>query len=271
MSEEQIKEALEQEELPNEHEQEEEEEQLPELDPIEQKAWDQGWRPQDEFEGNPDNWKTAGEYNLYGEMQEHVREAKAETRRKEAEFDTRIQNLNKLHEAQKTAAISDLKIQQRQAVEEADTAEFDRLQGQIDEHQKVETIPDVEPAKDPVIQAWEDKNPWINNPDDEKAQQAQALWSVAAAKPGATAQSALDYVDINLAKLYPSETPTNPRREMPTMTEQSARPSGRRRSKELTMDDLTASERNEWQQFGSIMFTSEKDYLKAVADARKEK
>ena len=271
MSEEQIKEALEQEELPNEQEQEEEHEELPELDPIEQKAWDQGWRPQDEFEGNPDNWKTAGEYNLYGEMQEHVREAKAETRRKEAEFDSRIENLNKLHEAQKTSAINDLKAQQRQAVEEANTEEFDRLQGQIDEHQTVDQTP-VVPIQDPLIKAWEDKNPWVNDPEDEKGQQAIALYNIAAARPGATIKSALDYADEQLAKLYPTETPTNPRREMPTMTEQSARPSGRRgRSKELTMDDLTASERNEWQQFGSIMFTSEKDYLKAVADARKEK
>ncbi len=197
---------------------------------------------------------------------------KNDSLRKEAEFEVRIQNLNKLHEAQKTAAINDLKVQQRQAVEEADTAEFDRLQGQIDVHQAEETIPDAGPAKDPVIQAWEDKNPWINDPNDEKAQQALAFWSIAAAKPGATAAQALNYVDGQLAKLYPTETPTNPRREMPTMTEQSARPSGRRgRSKELTMDDLTASERNEWQQFGSIMFTDEKQFLKTVADARKEK
>ena len=270
MSEEQIKEALEQEELPDENEHEQEQEELPELNPAEQKAWDQGWRPQDQFEGNPDNWKTADSYILYGEMQEQIRGVKAESGRKEAEFESRIQNLNKLHEAQQKNAIDSLKAQQRQAVEEADTAEFDRLQGQIDAHQTVEQDP-VTSAKDPVIQAWEDKNSWINDPNDEKAQQAQAFWSVAAAKPGATAQSALDYVDIQLAKLYPSETPTNPRREMPTMTEQSARPSGRRRTKELSMDDLTASERSEWEKFGSMMFANEKDYLKAVADARKDK
>ena len=274
MSEEQIKEALEQEELQNvvdEQEAQEEEHDELELNPVEQRAWDQGWRPEDQFEGNPDNWKTAGEYNLYGEMQEHVREAKAETRRKEAEFDSRIQSLNKLHEAQQAAAINDLKAQQRQAVEEADTAEFDRLQGQIDSHQTIEQAP-VDPAKDPLIQAWEDKNPWVNDPDDEKGQQAIALYNIAAGRTGATVSSALAYAEEQLSKLYPSETPTNPRREMPSMTEQSsARPTGRRRSKELTMDDLTASERSEWQKFGNIMFSNEKDYLKAVADARKEK
>ena len=270
MSEEQIKEALEQEELQDVVDDQEEQDELPELNPVEQKAWDQGWRPEEQFDGNPDNWKTADSYILYGEMQEQIRGVKHESSRKEAEFEARIQNLNKLHEAQQKNAIDSLKAQQRQAVEEADTAEFDRLQGQIDSHQTIESDP-LAPAKDPVIEAWESANPWINDPSSEKAQQAQALWSVAASKPGATAQSALDYVDDQLSKLHPTETPTNPRREMPTMTEQSARPSGRRRSKELTMDDLTASERNEWQQFGSIMFSNEKDYLKAVSDARKEK
>lgn len=270
MSEEQIKEALEQEEPQEAEEEQIEQEVLPELSPIEQRAWDQGWRPEDQFEGKPDNWKTADSYILYGEMQEQIRGVKAESWRKDAEHQADIVRLNQLHDARQKAAIDSLKAQQRQAVEEADTAEFDRLQGQIDSHQTVDQA-EVVPAKDPVIQAWEDKNQWINDPNDEKAQQAQAFWSVAAAKSGATAQSALDYVDTQLAKLYPSETPTNPRREMPTMTEQSARPSGRRRSKELTMDDLTASERSEWEKFGSMMFANEKDFLKTVADARKDK
>lgn len=73
-----------------------------------------------------------------------------------------------------------------------------------------------------------------------------------------------------MAKLYPEmQTPSNPRREMPTMTEQSRRPAQRGRNKELTMNDLTADERQQWQMFGSSMFKDEKTFLKAVADARK--
>ena len=42
------------------------EEDLSNLSPTELRAWNDGWRPEDQFEGNLDNWKTAGEYNLYG-------------------------------------------------------------------------------------------------------------------------------------------------------------------------------------------------------------
>ena len=163
MSEEQIKEALEQEEPQEVEEEQIEQEELPELSPIEQKAWDQGWRPEDQFDGKPDNWKTADSYILYGEMQEQIRGVKAESSRKDAQHEADIIRLNQLHDARQKAAIDDLKAQQRQAVEDADTAEFDRLQGQIESRQSFQQDP-VTPAKDPVIQAWEDKNSWINDP-----------------------------------------------------------------------------------------------------------
>lgn len=277
MSEQQIAEALGavNEDLPDNEEQiddaqlvEDHQDDISDLSPVEQKAWSDGWRPQEQFEGNPDNWKTAEAYNLYGEMQSEIRSAKAETRRKEAEFDARIANLNKLHEAQREAAINDLKAKQRNAVEMADTVEFDRIQTQIDQH---EAAPAAEPAPgvDPAIAEWEAKNAWINNPSDEKTIVANSLFNAASARPGATAESALKELDEKLSKLYPEQQPSNPRREMPTMTEQSRRPAGRQRSKELTMNDLTSEERQQWAQFGSIMFNDEKEFLKAVADGRK--
>lgn len=240
------------------------------LTAAEQRAWNDGWRPEDQFEGNPENWKTAGEYNLYGEMQAQVREAKAETRRIQSQTEAQITSLNKYHEGKRQAELADLKAQQREAVDHADTERFDRLQTQIDEHQS--PLPDVDTGKAPEIAAWEaSQGEWINNPNDERTIQANAFYAIAAAKPGATYDSALKYVDDNLSKLYPEQKPqTNPRREMPTMTEQSRRPAGRQRSgKELTMNDLTASERSDWEKFGSQMFTDEKQFLKSVADARK--
>lgn len=274
MSEEQIAEALGagNEELPDNVDQliDDNQEEMPDLSPAEQKAWDDGWRPQDQFEGNPENWKTAGEYNLYGEMQTQVRDAKAETRRAQQDMDNRIASLNKLHAAQQESAIADLKAQQRQAVEEADTDKFDRLQTQID-NTAVEPVAETTPGKDPAITAWEAKNTWVMDPNDPKTIDANNFFNVAASKPGATAESALQEVDQKLAKLYPDQqAQSNPRREMPSMTEQSRQPRSRQRSgKELTMNDLTSAERNDWEKFGKLMFTDEKQYLKSVSDARK--
>jgi hypothetical protein len=271
MSEEQIAEALDagNEELPDNVDQliEDQQDEQPDLSPAEQKAWDDGWRPEDQFDGKAENWKTAGEYNLYGEMQTQVRDAKAETRRANSEMDSRIANLNKLHAAQQEATINDLRSQQRQAVEEADTAKFDQLQTQI-ENTVVEAP--VTPQIDQSIAEWNAKNQWIDDGSD-KAQQAQAFFNIGAAKPGATTQSALTYVDDQISKLYPEQQQqTNPRRESATMTEQSRQPRQRQRAgKELSMNDLTAQESREYELFGKSMFKDEKQFLKSVADARK--
>ena len=269
--------ALDDEQLPDEivEDQEETQDNTPELNAAEQKAWDGGWRPEEQFEGNPENWKTAREYNMYGEFQSQLRENKAESRRKEAEFDERLANSNKLHEARRKSEIDSLKAQRREAVEEADTDKYDKIQTQIDSHDTdTET---TTPTKDPVVAEWEAKNAWINDTGSEKYAQAQAAWSIAAGK-GMDNQAALDFVDSQLGKLYPEtqqeaqpEPQTNPRREAATMTETSTRRSPRQRgSKELTMSDLTRDEQKQWTQFGQEMFDDEKSYLKAVADARKE-
>jgi len=209
---------------------------------------------------------------MYGDFQIQIRENQAESRRKEAEFDERLANSNKLHEARRKSEIKDLKAQQLEAVEEADTEKYKQLQTQIDSH-------DAEPeatttTKDPAVAEWETKNPWINDTGSEKYAQAQAAWGIAASR-GMDNQAALNFVDSQLAKLYPEETqqeaPRNPRREAATMTETSTRRSPRQRgSKELTMSDLTRDEQKQWAQFGQEMFDDEKSYLKAVADARKE-
>jgi hypothetical protein len=271
MSEEQIAEALGagNEELPDNVEQliDNQQEGQPDLSPAEQKAWDDGWRPEDQFDGKAENWKTAGEYNLYGEMQTQVRDAKAETRRAQSDMDSRIASLNKLHSAQQAAAINDLKAQQRQAVEEADTVKYDQLQTQIENTAVVEP---VAPQIDPTIADWNAANPWIDDGSD-KASQAQMFFSQAAAKPGATTQSALAFVNDQISKLYPEQQQqTNPRRESATMTEQSLQPRQRQRAgKELSMNDLTAQESREYELFGKSMFKDEKQFLKSVADARK--
>jgi len=284
MSEEQIQEALGQqiEEVIDQPIVEEIQDDIPELSSKEQTAWDQGWRPEDQFEGNPDNWKTAGEYVLFGEMQKQINDVKAESRHKDAATEERFANLNKLHEAQQNAAIADLKTKQRAAVEVADTDEFDRLQKQIDNQEPIQQTVPATPQQSAVLADWEARNPWVNDPNDEKGQDAIAFYNRAASRPGGTTErEALEYVDQQLAKLYPDhqkeeQQQVNARREMPTMTEQSRQRTNRSRSgKDATMESLTSQEADQWKQFGSIMWLDkngkpdQQAFLRAITDARK--
>lgn len=241
-----------------------------ELSPIEQKAWDQGWRPEEDFQGDKDNWKTAKEYVKDGEWIAKINELKQSQDKQNQEFEERLKNVNKFHEAKREEELKNLKAQQRNAVEMADPDAFDAAQEKIDnlEKQSKPVEEPSSPAKNPSIEAWEAKNPWINDVNDERSGIAQGLYNqFANQNPDATIEQALSHVDEKLSKFFPQEDNSNPRRNQPNSTESGNRKS-RRTNKDLTMGDLTPDERGQWAQFGKSIFKTEAAFLKAVKDSR---
>ena len=244
------------------------EDQGPQLSEAEQRAYDQGWRPEEDFEGKGD-WKTAKEFIRDGEWMGKIKDLNQRFDSQKREFDDRLENANKLNEARRESEVKELKRQQRDAVEMGDTDAYDASQSKIDdlEKQVVEPGP-VAAGKDPAIASWEADNAWINEPGNEKAQVAQGIWSnFISQNPAATTQQALAHVDERINNLYPSAS-GNPRRSAPN-TAETPKKSPQRKGKDLTMNDLTSSEQGEWNQYGKVMFKTEKAFLKAVTDARK--
>jgi hypothetical protein len=244
-------------------------EELPQLSATEQKAFDQGWRPEEEFDGPTENWKTAKEYVKDGEWISKVNELNRKFDSQKAEFDERLENTNKLNEARRQQEINDLKQEQRAAVDSADTEAFDSAQKKIENLESQPEKPAAKPAQDPSIASWEEKNPWINEIGNEKAAIAQSVWqNYQTQNPTATVSQALAHVDERIGKLFPSAE--NPRRQQPDTNETPARRS-KGKGKGLSMGDLTQAEQSEWAMFGKTMFKTEDKFLKAVADARKGK
>lgn len=246
--------------------QEEQQEEQNELSPIEQKAFEQGWRPQEEFKGPEENWKTPKEFIKDGEWLAQIKSLKQDQERQKQDFDNRLDNTNKLHEARRQSEITKLKDAQRNAVDMADTDAYDAAGKQIDELEKESQPAKQQPAKAASVAEWEASNPWINDANDERTPVTQAIWGrYLQQNPNATPEQALAHVDERINKLYPT-TESNPRREQPNITENNPRRSSRK-PKSLSMNDLTADERQEWNQFGSQMFT-EAEFLKTVSDMR---
>ncbi len=240
---------------------------LPELSPMEQKAFDQGWRPKEEFEGSEDNWKTAKEYVRDGEWMDKLKQVEQRMERERNEFDQRLDNANKLQEARRKQELDTLKKKQREAVDLADTDAFDEASRQIDElsAQSVPEVKNQQPAMDPLITQYVNDNPWINDPNDNRTIIAMgALQAYQGANPSASIQDAINHVNSKVNELT---APNNPRRQQPNANEHSRRQT-RSQNRELTMNDLTNEERSEWASFGKTLFKTEKAYLAAVKDAR---
>lgn len=245
-------------------------EQLPEMSAVEQKAFDQGWRPEEDFSGPSENWKTPKEYIQAGEFMDQINALKGDMNKQQKSFDDRVDNLNKYNKAQTDAKLKDLMAQQREAVELSDTDSFDKAQKAIDNLQE-EVAPKVDdtPGKDPAITAWETKNAWFNDMNDERGAVAVGVWNAYVQQnPSHSVAQTLAHIDARIERLYPSNN-ENPRRQQANTTEnKSRRPS--RKDKGLTMGDLTSEEKGDWNLFASGMFTEEQ-FLKTVADTRKIK
>ena len=120
-----------------------EQEEGPKLTATEQTAYDQGWRPEEDFEGKEGNWKTAKEYINHGEFIGQINDLKRQVNAQKTDFDERLDNTNKLNEARRKSEINDLKKAQREAVEMGDTDAYDKSQDKID---NLEKQPEAAPA-----------------------------------------------------------------------------------------------------------------------------
>src|SRR3990172_7097358 len=92
---------------------------------IEAKAREWGWKPLDEFDGEPDAWHDAEEYIKRRERRVKGLE-KAQNQERQA-FEQRLQRMERLSLAQRQKLYRDIEAARRSAVEIGDTAEYDRL------------------------------------------------------------------------------------------------------------------------------------------------
>lgn len=140
----------------------------PELTPMEQRALEQGWVPQDEWQGDPDDWRPAKEYVDRGELLKSISELKRELRlQKEG-----VQEFRKHHEQVKELAykqaLADLRAQKKAALESGDAdavIEIDEQIADTREKQKAVEAPKPQTPQEPneVFVKWEQRNGWYRN------------------------------------------------------------------------------------------------------------
>lgn len=144
---------------------------------TEEKAREMGWRPQEEWDGDPERWMPAEEFVERNERLKTRGDKilQADNAKLTKELDelkhtvTDLKSyLTKNEQRAYQRALDDLKSKQRQAVEEGDTAAFDAVQKQMEKVQK-QASEDQEQAPDnrqtdqgdsPEFKAWHAENPW---------------------------------------------------------------------------------------------------------------
>ena len=146
------------------------EQNTPIVNETEEKARRMGWKPQDEYKGDPDRWTDAESFVKVGEeripvMKENYR--KLEDNYKALEQKVKAQEDYQKHMAkvQYERAIKDLKEQKKVAVEEADTDKYEKLEKQ-EEQIKTDYSPKQPDTPRPPdeVANWIARNTWYQNP-----------------------------------------------------------------------------------------------------------
>ncbi len=137
-------------------------------------ARDMGWKPKDEWHGDPDGWRDAKEFVKRGdEIFGFIRNDRDRLREKnatvEADRDARLARMEKqyvgLLERQKAQHDADIKVidaDKRKAVEEGDTTTYDALTSKREALGDALEVPEAPPAAGNAdVKAWAEKNTWF--------------------------------------------------------------------------------------------------------------
>lgn len=239
-----------------------------------------GWKDENEHTGDPDSWMSATAFLKFHGQQQTINQLK----KGQKDFDSRLEQNNKLHEFSMQNLKKNLESKRYSAVEEGDTEAFKTHQAQIDElNQNYQPIqPPSQPPTEPEIENWVGRNPWVdkNNAayDAGRAQVADGLLKSIENSPSpGTRVEQLQLLDNQLNNIYGTRTimpktisPGNPNRMAPNTTESAAPINRKNRNKEVkSLSDLTKDEKDYWDESAQYNYSgNQKAFFKVVQDAR---
>lgn len=191
-------------------------ENTPQYTEVEQKAMEKGWRPQTEWQGPAEEWRTAKEYLDRGSFYEKINNQRKEIQELRSGITEAQEHLRKLRESNERQRLESLEYQKRQALEEQDLYQAMEVDKQITQVQtEIENItkpkpqePQYDPDADAIFEEWKEDNPWFGK-DTELTALANALgYNYRQSNQGATPREVFDYVSRQVKAVHPQKFST---------------------------------------------------------------
>lgn len=144
----------------------------PEVDPVEERAREQGWVPREEWHGDKAAWRPADVFIDRGELLGKIKSQSTELRELKSMVGYVTEQNRKLYEAGYEKAIADLEAQRDAAAEAGESKTVREIDKAIRSHEKA-----LEEAKQPVrpstnaaavaaeerFESWKNKNRWYGD------------------------------------------------------------------------------------------------------------
>ena len=239
------------------------------LSAVEQKAVEQGWRPKEEFSGDPEAFIDAAEFVRRGELFTKIEHQSKELKQVRAALEALKEHNSKIKETEYKRALKTLDEARKQALIEGETDRFFALEEKIEEvkAEKADFDSSLNDIKAPIEQelnpefvSWVNKNNWYES---NKAMRAYAdKLGVELAQEGHRPTKVLEMVEAEIKKEFAHKF-QNPKSTRSQAVESSSR-TGASSDGFVLSDD----ERRIMRRFVETGVMTEKDYIKQLKGVR---
>lgn len=210
--------------------------------PIEQRAMEQGWVPEDQWDGEPEAWRPAKEFVDRGELFKKIDEVKRENKQLKQGIDELSKHHAKVREVEYQRALATLKAQKRDALADGDADKVVEIDERIDATKEAQRQSANQPQQqaeavpDPRFEAWVNKNTWYNNDRIMKAAADEVARELVLRGERDNARI-LTEVEKRIKQEFPQKF-TNPNREKASAVEGSTNKSTTRKTDTVEMSDV---------------------------------
>lgn len=217
----------------------------PQVSQYEVDAREMGWRPKEEWEGDPEKWRDAKEFvergELYGKIDNMGKELK-ETRKA---LKMLQEHHSKVRETEYKRAVEELKQAQKKHLEEGNADEYlktTELLTDLKAEQKArevveQTVPKAQPGLDPRFVNWVKENNWYERNGELREYADMIGEGYAKRHPGIDPVEVLKYVTREVKTRF-KDNFENPNRSKPSAVEgNGTQVSGKSKSFELSEEE----------------------------------
>ena len=245
----------------------EEKKEVIELTPTELRAVESGWVPQDEWAGDPDQWRPAKEFLDRGELFKKIDDQNRTVKELKHALEDMKKHHSQVRETEYARALTSLKEQKQQALVDGDAAQVVKLDDQIDLVKDEQRALKQEPTQiqqeeqAPEFVAWVGHNKWYETNEPMRAY-ADTLGRNLA-HSGMSPAKVLAEVERQVKEEFPTKF-RNPNRDKPNSVEGSSGKGGKG-SDSFTLSD---EERRVMQRFVRSGVMTEAKYIEDLKSVR---
>jgi len=206
-----------------EPEEKKEPDETPSKDNYETKAAGMGWVPEEEYEGDKDEWVDAKEFvkraplfKNIKEKRDHIRSLERQIEKQGGSMKEMAAHINDVDARAREWALKELKKEYKLAVQEGEDDKASEIDKEMEKLREPRPAPAPPPEQTPEYKKWLDNNKWYG--EDTDMQDFADAYGQNLIKRGIYGDTMLSQVTDAVKKAYPDKF-TNPRRADPPAVE----------------------------------------------------